>query len=105
MITFYFAFSSYQLDVISEAVHGGTHLDAPRHFNPDGWSVSEIPLNRMLYVPVAVVDIVEQAFQNSSYKLSAADLQQWEERHGPLPDGGLLMVRSGWSRVSRFFLE
>lgn len=30
------------------AEHGGTHLDAPFHFNPYGWKVADIPLDRLL---------------------------------------------------------
>ncbi len=39
--------------------HVGTHVDAPRHLDPDGWSVDEIPLDRLvgeaevLHVPSA----------------------------------------------------
>lgn len=28
--------------------HGGTHLDAPFHFNKAGWKVGDIPLDRLL---------------------------------------------------------
>lgn len=28
--------------------HVGTHVDAPRHLDPDGWSVDEIPLERLV---------------------------------------------------------
>lgn len=30
------------------AEHGGTHLDAPFHFNPRGWKVGDIPLDRLI---------------------------------------------------------
>ncbi|ODN00638.1 Kynurenine formamidase [Orchesella cincta] len=34
--------------------HGGTHVDAPYHFNPLGWKLSEIPVERLTDVPAAV---------------------------------------------------
>ena len=30
--------------------HGGTHLDAPIHFAPNGWSTAEIPSDARLYL-------------------------------------------------------
>ena len=37
------------------SLHWGTHLDAPFHFNPDGWTVAQIPLE-ILIGPCEVVD-------------------------------------------------
>lgn len=28
------------------AEHGGTHMDAPYHFNKEGWKVDDIPFER-----------------------------------------------------------
>lgn len=32
----------------STSEHCGTHLDAPFHFNRDGWKLEDIPLERMI---------------------------------------------------------
>lgn len=34
----------------SSAEHGGTHIDAPYHFNKDGWKLGQLPLNRLFMV-------------------------------------------------------
>lgn len=39
---------AYITESFSTPEHCGTHLDAPFHFNPTGWKLEEIPLNRML---------------------------------------------------------
>ncbi|CAN8004603.1 unnamed protein product [Ixodes hexagonus] len=57
----------FQEDVIGEPTHGGTHLDSPIHFYKGGKSISEIPLERMLGVPIALVDVEAKAALNSSY--------------------------------------
>ncbi|CAN7998811.1 unnamed protein product, partial [Ixodes hexagonus] len=93
----------FQADVIREATHGGTHMDAPLHFSQGGWDVSQIPLERMMFVPVALIDIERQSDRNSSYKLAVSDIENWERRHGRLPDGGVLLVRTGWSKVSALY--
>lgn len=38
----------YNLTSVSMCLHTGTHLDAPRHFLPDGEDVTAIPLERVV---------------------------------------------------------
>lgn len=92
-------FGWYQVDVIATATHGGTHLDAPLHFDGRGWSVSQIPLWRLVGVPIAVVDVKAKAAKKPDYQLSVGDLQRWETKHGALPQGCLLVVRTGRGRL------
>ncbi|CAN8027032.1 unnamed protein product, partial [Ixodes persulcatus] len=89
----------YQAEVIRTATHGGTHFDAPNHFHKGGWTVSEVPLQRLLFRPIALVDNTDKAALNSTYLLSVEDLRGWEKRHGRLPQGCLLLVRTGWSKL------
>lgn len=35
---------------LSTAEHGGTHIDAPYHFNEKGWKLGQMPLNRLFMV-------------------------------------------------------
>lgn len=77
----------------SSAEHGGTHLDAPIHFAEGRLTADRIPLDGLIG-PAAVVDVSDRA--TPDYLVSAADLQGWEAAHGPLPDGGILLVRTGW---------
>ncbi|CAN8027031.1 unnamed protein product [Ixodes persulcatus] len=85
----------YQVDSISTPTHGGTHLDSPLHFNKTGWSVSQIPLQRLMFLPIALLDIQDQSANDPDYQLTVDDIRQWEDRNGRLPDGCLLLVRSG----------
>lgn len=83
----------YASYVFSSAEHGGTHLDAPIHFAEGRLAAHEIPLSGLMG-PAAVVDVGEQA--HADYLVTVDDLLAWEEVHGPLPDGGVLLVRTGW---------
>ena len=83
-------YSSYR---ISTAEHGGTHLDAPIHFSRGGMSAEQIPLNRLI-APAVVVDISARA--TPDYRIDVADLEGWERAHGPIPDGAILLLRTGW---------
>lgn len=45
----------YAAKEFASAEHGGTHLDAPYHFDEDGAFVGEIPLRRLI-APGVVID-------------------------------------------------
>lgn len=75
--------------------HSGTHLDAPAHFVPDGQRAHEIDAGRLV-VECAVVDVAEEA--GSDYGLTRERLELDESEHGRLPEGGAVLVRTGWDR-------
>ncbi len=83
-------YSSYNY---SASEHGGTHFDAPIHFARGGDTNEEVPLTKLIGA-AAVVDVSGKA--NPDYLVSVEDLQDWESRHGPLPDGVILLLRTGW---------
>jgi len=76
--------------------HGGTHLDAPFHFAERGETAAEIPLKRLIG-PAVVVDISAQAEKDPDYTLSVEDITAWEEIHGKVPAGAIVLLRTGWS--------
>jgi kynurenine formamidase len=86
----------YAANSFSTSEHGGTHLDAPRHFAERGWTSDEIPLQRMMGTAV-VVDASSAAAGNADYQITAADLQAWEAAHGRIPDAAVLLLRTGYS--------
>ncbi len=84
---FYSAYS------FTTAEHGGTHLDAPIHFAEGRLTADQIPLSGLIG-PAAVVDVTDRV--TPDYLVSTADLTEWEDANGPLPDGGILLLRTGW---------
>ena len=83
----------YASYAFSSVEHGGTHLDAPIHFAEGRLTTDQIPLTGLIG-PAAVVDVSEHA--TPDYLLTVDDLTAWEDEHGMLPDGGILLVRTGW---------
>lgn len=77
----------------SGAEHGGTHLDAPIHFAEGRQAADEIPLSSLIG-PAAVVDVSARA--TADYQVSVDDLLEWEAAHGRIPDGAILLLRTGW---------
>lgn len=76
--------------------HGGTHLDAPVHFGEGRRTADRVPV-RQLIAPAVVIDVSRQASENSDYRLTAADVQAWEQRNGRIPAGAIVLLRTGWS--------
>ncbi len=86
----------YSANRIATPEHGGTHLDAPVHFDAAGWSASEVPLERLVG-PAVVIDVSAQAAADADYRLGLADVEAWESAHGPLPEAAIVLLRTGWS--------
>jgi kynurenine formamidase len=86
---------------ISTGEHTGTHFDAPIHWvtGRDGQDVSQVPLTRLI-APAAVLDFSAQAAADADFLLEVDHIKEWESQHGPLPEGGWLLYRTGWDARS-----
>jgi kynurenine formamidase len=74
--------------------HSGTHIDSPLHCT-DGPSADRIPADDLVG-PLVVVDIRDRAATNPDAQLTPDDLAAWERRHGPIPNGAIVAMLSGW---------
>lgn len=86
----------YSANALSTPEHGGTHLDAPIHFAADRWTAEAIPVDQLMG-PGVVIDIADQAAADRDYRLTAADVEAFEAEHGSIPEGAIVMLRTGWS--------
>jgi kynurenine formamidase len=86
---------------ISTGEHTGTHFDAPVHWvtGKDGADVSQVPVDRLI-APAAVLDFTAEAAADPDFLLEIEDVRHWEAEHGPLPEGGWLLYRTGWDARS-----
>ncbi|HMK73188.1 MAG TPA: cyclase family protein [Myxococcaceae bacterium] len=87
----------YAANSLCTPEHGGTHLDAPIHFDKDGKTVDQIPL-RQLIAPAVVIDISAKAAADPDYRLSLEDVRSWEKLHGNIPSGAIVLLRTGWGK-------
>jgi len=55
---------------------------------------------RRLIAPAAVLDFTAQAAADPDFLLEVEHVRGWEREHGPLPEGGWLLYRTGWDRRS-----
>ena len=86
----------YAANAFTTAEHGGTHIDAPLHFAEGREAVDEIPLDRLV-APAVVVDVSAASERDSDYQVTVADIEAWEADYGELPDGAMLLIRTGFS--------
>ncbi len=87
----------YEANSFSPAEHGGTHLDSPIHFAAGQWTVEQISLGNLMG-PAAVIDVTKQSAGNPDYQVTIADIQNWEQVHGTLPDGAMVLLHTGFAR-------
>jgi len=80
---------------ISLPEHFGTHIDAPAHFARGMWTVDQIPTERLV-APMSVVDVSAEVKGNADYQVSVADIAKWEQAHGQIPPGSVVMAYTGW---------
>ena len=86
---------------ISTSEHTGTHFDAPNHWitGRDREDVSRVPVSRLV-APAAVLDFSADAAKDPDFLLEVDHVHAWEAEHGPLPEGGWLLYRTGWDARS-----
>jgi kynurenine formamidase len=76
--------------------HYGTHLDAPIHFPPGTVTVDRIP-TKQFFGPAVLIDVQAEGARDPDYQLPVARVEEWEKRHGPIPEGAIVLLRTGWS--------
>ena len=77
--------------------HGGTHVDAPIHFFKGRYTVDQIPLEQLMG-PAVVVDVSEACAKDRDYQVREADFVAWEKRHGQIPRGSIVLLRTGFGK-------
>ena len=75
----------------------GTQLDPPAHWDPNYPSIDELPPTYAVR-PLVVISIVDQVKSDPGYHLEVRDVLAWEGKHGRIPPGSVVMVRSDWSK-------
>jgi kynurenine formamidase len=80
---------------ISTSASTNTSIDAPAHLVRGMWTVDQIPPERLI-APLTVLDVTDQVRRNPDYEVSVEDIAQWEQIHGEIPPGAVVLARTGW---------
>ena len=81
--------------------HTGTHFDAPAHWvtgqhYADGYT-DTVPVQRFI-APAVVIDCTKEAAADEKFLLEPAFIEAWERKHGRIPDGAWVLMRTDWSK-------
>ncbi len=83
--------------IYSTPEHLGTHIDAPNHFENNQISVDKLKLEALIG-PAAVIDISTKVTGNADYQLTVEDIILWEKSNGPIQNGSIVLLNTGWWR-------
>ncbi len=85
----------YFLRRFSMGEHSGTHLSAPSSFYPDALG-HQVFSPQDLVRPAIRIDVATHAAADRDYALTMNDVLDWESDHGPVPQGCIVLLRTGW---------
>ncbi|MDQ7832962.1 MAG: cyclase family protein [Desulfovibrionaceae bacterium] len=88
--------SGFYAQTFTHVGQWGTHVDPPAHFVPGLRTVDQIDVKEMI-LPLVVLDVHEAAAKNPDYTVTMDDVRAWETRHGPVPRGAFVALRTDWS--------
>ncbi|HEY2460355.1 MAG TPA: cyclase family protein [Candidatus Acidoferrum sp.] len=77
--------------------HYGTHMDAPIHFPPGKATIDQIP-TKQFFGPAVILDVTSEGAAQADYCLPVAGVRAWEARHGSIPAGAIVLLRTGWAK-------
>ena len=87
----------YASNKFSAPEHGGTHIDAPRHFAAGANTLDQIPLEQLIGNGI-LLDVTKQCEANRDYLISTDDFNSWEKQHGQIPNGAIILLRTGFAK-------
>lgn len=72
-----------------------TRLDAPAHAENGLWTVDQIPVERLV-APLVILNVQSKAAHTPDYQISVDDIANWEQVHGHIPQGAVVIANTGW---------
>jgi kynurenine formamidase len=86
------------INTISMSEHTGTHVDAPFHFDPQGQTMAEVPVDALLFRPYCKYDLTSDNHQPGDL-IGIEHLKAAEARGGfALQPGDVAIIEVGWDR-------
>src|SRR5258708_29163056 len=65
-------------------------------FPPGMKTIDKIPAEKF-FAPAVVVDVRKEAERDPDYQLTVKRVEAWEEKHGKIPVGAMVLLRTGWA--------
>lgn len=87
----------YSANRYAAAEHGGTHMDAPIHFDIKGETVEKIRIDQTIG-PGIVVNVTGNTSNDRDYRVTPSDFLAFESKAGRIPNGAIVLIRTGYDR-------
>lgn len=87
--------NGYFLRRFSIGEHSATHMNAPNTFYGDGKGIDGYEPGQLVR-PAVVIDVRQQTAQNPDYVITVQDVKRWEQQHGRIRRGSLVLFYTGW---------
>ncbi|MEZ5408364.1 MAG: cyclase family protein [Acidimicrobiales bacterium] len=87
----------FKLELVTTGTHTGTHLDAPGHFHDGGRTVDQLEAEDLVW-PAYVIDVRNRIAADGpdDFQLTVDDVRRVERRQGRIPNGALVIIRTGF---------
>ena len=86
---------------VSFGEHTGTHFDAPIHWisgrDLPNNSLDTLPVENFI-APACVIDCSADTRADADFLLTTKHIAAWERRHGRIPAGSWVLMRTDWSK-------
>ncbi|MBD2179854.1 cyclase family protein [Planktothrix sp. FACHB-1355] len=89
--------AGFWAEMFCHAGQWGTHVDPPAHFIKGLRTVDKLDLKEMI-LPLVVIDVHQKVAQNPDYTITMEDIKAWEAKHGLIPEGAFVAMRTDWSK-------
>lgn len=85
----------YYLRRFSLGEHSATHMNAPSSFYSGVMGIDQYPAESLV-VPAVVMDVRDKVAVNPDYALAPNDILVWEQQHGLVSAGSVVLLYTGW---------
>lgn len=85
----------FRVQKITCGAGNGTHMDAPSHVVPGGFSIDQLEL-KTLFCDCVVIDVSAQA--DESYVIAPKIVEAFEQEHGRIRRQSFVIFHTGWNK-------
>ncbi|MDO7895923.1 cyclase family protein [Pseudomonas citrulli] len=85
----------YYLRSFSMGEHSATHMNAPNSFDADAMGIDGYAPESLVR-PAVMVDLASRVREDADYVIGVQDLEHWEQAHGRIPQGCVVLFHTGW---------
>lgn len=87
----------FNLEVVREGMHTGTHYSAPCHFHDGRLCMDDLSAEDLV-LPAVVIDVRAEIALDPDHVVTVAELKAWEDDFGEIPEESAVLLWTGCDR-------